>query len=70
MADTFNFGGFLKATNKKREDAAEGNTSQDTKDTPADSQKAPEMSREDFLYGPEGMRRNKKKATPPASMKP
>jgi hypothetical protein len=63
MADIFNFGGFLKNTNKRREKEAatpkeNSNESQET------------MSQSEFANGPEGTRRIRKKAVPPASMNP
>jgi len=62
MADIFKFGGFIKATNKKREAAAgliepaaakpeEGSQSGTVK---------PTMTQAEFSYGSEGMRRKRK----------
>lgn len=57
MADIFKFGGFLKSTNKKREEAAE--QAAPAKQDSTESQ--PSMSQSDFLYGTEGLRRKDKK---------
>ena len=66
MADLFNFGGFIKNTNKRREKEAEGAVDTSKEST----ESAPEtMTQAEFSYGSEGMRR-KPKATPPARMKP
>ena len=66
MADIFNFGGFLKNTNKKREEQAGVSTPNPKPST----ESQPTMSQGDFSYGPEGARRIKPKSTPPKSMNP
>jgi hypothetical protein len=63
MADIFNFVGFLKNTNKRREKEAET-----PKENSNESQET--MSQSEFANGPEGTRRIRKKAVPPASMNP
>lgn len=59
MADIFNFGSFLKNTNKRREEEAEkpSETKPSTESQPSQGT----MSQSDFLYGTEGMRRKEKK---------
>jgi hypothetical protein len=69
MADIFNFGGFLKNTNKRREKEAETPKEKETpKENSNESQET--MSQSEFANGPEGTRRIRKKAVPPASMNP
>lgn len=69
MADLFNFGGFIKNTNKRREKEAETPAEDKTEST--ESVPFGTMSQGDFSYGEEGMRRKPKpKAVPPARMKP
>jgi len=58
MADFFKFGGFLKTTQKKREDEAGLNDKPQPK---ASEESQPSMTQSDFSYGPEGMRRVKPK---------
>ena len=66
MTDIFNFGGFLKNTNKKREEQAGVST---PAPKPSDESQ-PTMTQGDFSYGPEGARRVKPKSTPPKRMNP
>jgi hypothetical protein len=66
MADIFNFGGFIKNTNKRREKEAEGPPTPPA----AATESQPSMTQSEFSYGSEGMQRRKPKATPPARMKP
>lgn len=65
MADIFKFGGFLKAINKKREQAAESSSApakpeEGSQSTTQTGTVQPTMSQADFLYGTEGMRRKRK----------
>lgn len=72
MADLFNFGGFIKNTNKRREKAAgltESESTSEDKTETTESVPKGTMSQSEFSYGSEGMRR-KPKAVPPARMKP
>lgn len=58
MASIFNFGGFLKNTNKKRE--ADAMPDEPVMKPVSEESTAPPkegMSQSDFLYGTEGMRR-------------
>lgn len=62
MADVFKFGGFLRATNKKREkEAGLDEDAQPAKqETQESSDSTKSMSQGEFSYGSEGMRRKRK----------